>query len=181
MSSMRSKIGARIRSHWSKQVCDVMQWKIEINNKINRALRTSVRAALCLVAKWRKIGDITLNRQCVHLQPSGPAWRQWSRCTGSNHIRFCFVWRDHDAKVRLAGDISKWVHDVTWNDNGALLITANANGEIRFWEEKEDDKWEEFQQRGKPIKLEDHMIGSSSRTQPNQVWGRCHCWSSPCF
>ena len=62
---------------------------------------------------------------------------------------------------------------MTWNDNGALLITANANGEIRFWEEKEDEeeniKWEEFQQRGKPIKLEDHMIGSSSRTQPNQV------------
>jgi len=77
---------------------------------------------------------------------------------------------DHVAlgQIISAGDISKWVHDVTWNDNGALLITANANGEIRFWEEKEDDKWEEFQQRGKPIKLEDHMIGSSSRTQPNQ-------------
>ena len=70
----------------------------------------------------------------------------------------------------LAGDLSKWVHDVTWNVNGTLLITANANGEIRFWEEKkvnEETKWEEFQQRSKPIKLEDHMV--TSRTQPNQV------------
>ena len=70
-----------------------------------------------------------------------------------------------------AGDISKWVHDVTWDDRGQLLMTGNANGEIRFWKEKPESDgetvWEEIRQKSKPIMLEHYMV--TSRTQPNQV------------
>ena len=45
---------------------------------------------------------------------------------------------------------------MTWDDRGQLLMTGNANGEIRFWKEKQETDevaWEEIRQKSKPIML----------------------------
>ena len=47
-------------------------------------------------------------------------------------------------------------------------MTANANGEIRFWKEKDENaKFDEIKQKSKPIMLENYLM--TPRSHQNQA------------